>query len=120
MLHLQLKQEIEQHLAAHLEKPLELCLDALLVHLNNGVVLELRCQSNEEYSLGWSWGDVQLRIDTAPLHPQLATFPNHLHDADGSLRADVLTHPGADCWDNVRTLLLHLLQDPLMVEISAA
>ena len=87
MLHLQLKQEIEQHLAAHLEKPLELCLDALLVHLNNGVVLELRCQSNEEYSLGWSWGEnivVSQGDDTVNLSPMSTVMlvgPGYTGDA---------------------------------------
>lgn len=114
MLHLALKETIEQHFAADLAAPLTLLQDALQLQLRNGVVVELRFASTEEYSLAWLWGDAELRIDTAPLHHDLATFPNHLHDADGQLRADPLTQPGRAPWDNVRPLLAALLADPLL------
>jgi hypothetical protein len=114
MLHLALKDAIDLEFAAAMTQPVELCQDALLVRLNNGVAIELRIADAEEYSIAWRWGDAELRIDTAPLHQQLATYPNHLHDDAGHLQADPLTCPGSDPWDNVRDVITALLQDPLL------
>lgn len=114
MLHSDLKDAIDREFAAALVEPAELCLDALLVRLRNDVVIELRIASTEEYSILWRWGEVELRIDTAPLHRQLATFPNHLHDGDGGLRPDPLTHPGGDPWGNVHAVIAAVLEDPLL------
>lgn len=114
MLHARLKDAIDHHFADRLVAPVQLARDALIVRLANGVLLELRQASAEEYALNWRCGDTQLRIDTAPVHPDLASFPNHLHAADGSVRADPLTHPGHDPWENVRDLLEALCVDPLL------
>jgi hypothetical protein len=115
MIHAFLKERIESEFAQALESA-ELCRDALLVRLRNDVTIELRFADAGEYAIGWQWGDVQLRIDTAPVHPHLATFPNHLHDGDGQLRSDRITRPGDDPWDNVRMLIAALLEDPLLRE----
>ena len=114
MLHPALKDAIDREFAAAMAQPVELCRDALLVRLRNEVTIELRIASAEEYSIGWRWGEAQLRIDTAPLHPQLATFPNHLHDAEGQLQSDPLTRPDSAPWDNIRGVIAALLEDPLL------
>lgn len=113
-MHLELKQRIEERYRDALAGPLELKQDALLVHLRNGVSAELRFASRDEYSIAWRWGDAELRIDTAPLHAQLATFPNHLHDADGRLRSDALTRPRGEPCDNACAVIDALLADPLL------
>lgn len=113
MLHSALKDAIDREFAAVVESA-ELYRDALLVRLHNQVTMELRLADANEYSIGWRWGDAQLRIDTAPVHRQLATFPNHLHDSDGHLRADPLTRPGDEPWDTVRSVIAALLEDPLL------
>ena len=115
MIHSILKDAIEAEFAQALESA-ELCRDALLVRWRNGLVIELRFANAREYAIGWQWGDAQLRIDTAPLHPHLETFPHHLHDGDGQLRADRVTRPGDSPWDNVRVLVATLLEDPLLGE----
>ncbi len=114
MIHLELQEGIDREFAGALAGRPELCQDALLVRLDNDAVAELRFFSADEYSIGWRWGDAELRIDTAPVHPGLATFPNHLHDAEGAIRPDPLTRPGAEPWDNVRAVLGALLKDPLL------
>lgn len=91
-----------------------LCRDALIVQLRNEVALELRFADAREYSIGWRWGDAEQRIDTAPLHRDLATFPNHWHDADGRVQADPLTRPQDEPWANVRAVISALLEDPLL------
>lgn len=114
MLHDALKEAIDVQFAETIAEPAELCQDALLVRLHNGVVIEFRFASAEEYAIGWRWGDTELRIDTAPLHPQLSTFPNHLHNGEGQVLADPLTNPGREPWDNVRSVITALIGDPLL------
>lgn len=113
-LHLELKERIESCYGDQLPAGVELKQDALQLQFDSGLVLELRFASAEEYAFNWVWGDAELRIDTAPLHPALKTYPHHLHDADEMLRDDPLTQPGALPWDNTRRVIDALLQDPLL------
>ncbi len=112
--HIELKDAIDRDFADHMAAPTQLAQDALVVRLTNGVVLELRYAGPDEYAFNWQWGDARLRIDTAPLYAGLATFPNHLHDANGTVRADPITRPDRDAWDNTRLLLEALSADPLL------
>jgi hypothetical protein len=115
VLHLELKQKIEASYGNRVPEGVTLSQDALLVSLDNGVTVEMRYLNPAEYSIGWVWGDVELRIDTAPLHRGLGTFPNHFHDADGRICADLVTRPGRPPWENVSRLLEALLENPLLI-----
>lgn len=110
--------EIAEHLIEHYGERLHdapvLAHDALTATLDNGVILELHFAGAEEYSLRWQHDGRVFAIDTAPLHPGLATFPNHLHAPDGTLHPDPLTQPGRAPWDNVRALVERVLSDPLL------
>lgn len=86
--------------------------DALILDLDNGVSLEVRAASPSEYAFTWQASELTLRIDTAPMHPQLATFPHHLHDRHGSPCADPLTDPGRPLWENVHAVVARLLIEP--------
>jgi hypothetical protein len=79
-LHLMLRDRIGEHYAHRLSEPVRLAQDALLVSFDSGVTVELRYYSAHKYSVGWRWGDATLRIDSAPVHADCATFPHHLHD----------------------------------------
>ena len=113
-LHLELKERIEVHYGARLPAGVELRQDALLLEFDTGLAMELRFASASEYLIGWLWGEAEMRIDTAPLHTELGTQPNHYHDDEGRLRDDPLTQPGADPWDNVRKVIDAVLDDPLL------
>lgn len=113
-LHIDLKGAIDRHFAGRMAIDAQLAQDALVVRLNNGVMLELRYAGPDEYAFNWQWGDARMRIDTAPLHAELSTFPNHLHDADDAVRADPITRPDKEPWDNTRRLLEALTADPLL------
>ncbi|HEX2492533.1 MAG TPA: hypothetical protein VHK24_02070 [Steroidobacter sp.] len=113
-LHLVLKEEIERRYADRLREATQLSQDAIVLKLMNGAVIEFRWANEREYAVSWRWGDAMLRIDTAPLHPELATFPNHLHDADGALRADPITQCGADPLENAGRLIDALAADPML------
>ncbi len=93
--------------------------DALTANFDNGLQIELRFASPEEYSIRWQVGDEVFGIDTAPLHRELATFPNHLHAAGGRLLADPLTQPGRAPWDNVQSVLEAVLASPRLEQHGA-
>lgn len=113
-LHLDLAALIAEHFGEHLETPVDVKYDALIAHFAHGVTLEARIAAPDAYTIAWAWGEAEFRIDTAPLHPQLATQPNHLHTADGQLRADPLTRTDASPWDNLQRVIATILDDPLL------
>lgn len=119
-LHLDLAARIDETFGERLDCPTEVKLDALIVRLDNGVTLEARIAAPDAYAIAWAWGEAELRIDTAPLHKDLATFPNHLHGADGSLHQDPLTRCGAAPWDNLRAVIDSVLQDPLLERLATS
>lgn len=112
--HLMLKENIEEHYASRLAEPVRLAQDALLLSFDSGLMVEARYFNKDEYSIGWSWGEAELRIDTAPVHVNEASFPHHVHDCGGALRADPVSCPGSDCWINFSCLIDRLLVDPLL------
>jgi hypothetical protein len=113
-LHLELVSAIEADFGQDLDAPIEQKQDALIIHLKNGVTLDVHYAAPDAYSLRWSYGEAQSGIDTAPLHPRLATFPNHFHDAGGHIVADPITRPSASPHDNVHKLIRALLDDPML------
>lgn len=119
-LHLELGAAIEAGFGADLEAPPEQKQDVLIIRLNNGVALEVRYAAPDAYSLRWSRDGTECGIDTAPLHRELATFPNHLHDAAGRVLADPVTRPGAAPRENLEQLIRALLADPLLGAVKAA
>lgn len=112
--HLMLKEQIEERYAGRLSEPVRMAQDALLLAFDTGLMVEARYFSKDEYSIGWSWGEAVLRIDTAPVHGDSATFPHHRHDDEGGLYPDVVTSPGGDCWLNFSRLLDALLVNPML------
>jgi hypothetical protein len=103
---------LEEQCSAELDGPVRRHQDALLVSLANGVDLEVRFGADDEYAFNWRWGESEWRIDTAPLHPAVATFPHHLHDEAGVLRNDRVTDPARSPWDNLHALIVALIADP--------
>lgn len=113
-LHLELGTAIDAGFADDLESPVEQKQDAMIVRLKNGVTLEVRYAAADAYSLRWVYGDATSGIDTAPLHPGLATFPNHMHDAAGHIVADPITRADTSPADNLSCLIRALLDDPML------
>ncbi len=114
MLHLALKAEIASRYASALQTEPVLSQDALTIFFLNGLVVEIRYLNINEYSIQWLWNEMLLRIDTAPIHPELASFPQHFHGINNSINPDSLTSPGQDPWLNVHTVLDALLDNPLL------
>lgn len=56
----------------------------------------------------------ELRLDTAPMHVSCTTFPLHLHDENGMVRAGPIVDASLDSWGCFSRLLDVLLLDPLL------
>lgn len=112
--HALLQEQIAEHYAHRLSAPVRAAQDALLLCFDSGLMVEARYFSADEYAINWCWGEAELRIDTAPVHPDCASSPQHLHDDTGQLRADPVTRPGTPCWANFSRLIDALLVDPLL------
>lgn len=112
--HLELGALIDAVFGDDLDSPVEQTQDAMIVHLRNGVTLNVRYAAADAYSLRWVYGDAESGIDTAPLHQDLATFPNHMHDAGSHIIADPITRPDASPEDNLRRLIRALLDNPML------
>jgi hypothetical protein len=114
MLNIELKDHIEAAFDTTQVTSVTLCRDALELGLANGVELTLRIVGGSEYAMSWRWGEAEMRIDTAPLHDTLRTYPNHLHTPGGLAVDDPVSEIGADPWRNVRALIERLLDAPLL------
>lgn len=119
-LHLELGAVIERDFAEALAAAPEQKQDVLIVRLHNAITLDIRYAAADAYSLRWTHDGCEAGIDTAPLHRDLATFPNHLHDAAGNLRPDPITRIDAAPDANVRALIRALLDDPALGATEAA
>ncbi len=113
-LHAELADEVISHYGEELADTPKQSYDAVTLSFAGDLTLDIRFASADEYSLEWHSAGSRLRIDTAPLHPELTTFPNHLHRCDGEIVADPLTTPGDPPWENVRKLLDAVLKNPLL------
>ena len=118
--HLGLKEQLDAHYGSRLLEPVRMAQDALMMSFDTGLFVEVRYFSRQEYSIMWTFGDALLRIDTAPTHPDCATFPHHLHRGESAAVADPATSPDTDCWFHLSGLLKRLLQDPLLGALEAS
>ncbi len=116
--HLMLKEQLEIHYIRRLSEPVRLAQDALILSFDSGLQMEVRYYSPEEYLFSWSWGEAELGIDTAPVHPACPTFPHHLHGDEGIILPDSVTLPGTDCWTNFSRLLDALLVNPFLKPVA--
>lgn len=126
--HLDLAPHLETTFASDLDGPLDCKQDGLRIMLRNGLAVTVHYLADDAYSIRWQprhahTGDAGDRrdtpaagIDTAPLHADLATCPNHLHLADGRIVADPLTRCGATPADNVGAVLRALLDGALVAD----
>ena len=79
--------------------------DGLLLQFKDGSRLELHYPNKKEYSFNFLKGGKTFIIDTAPIHNELETFPNHIHNFDGKLTKDEITGINNEPVKNVETFL---------------
>lgn len=119
-INLELAAMADELLAEHLSGPVERTQDALIVHLNNGISITVHYAEPDAYSMRWTVDGRAVGIDTAPLHRDLTTFPNHLHDTAGQLRPDPVTSPKRHPTENLRLLVLALIDNPTLGTSNAS
>lgn len=119
-IHLALAEMVDRDFAERLAAPIEPRQDALILHLSNGVTMTVRYAAADAYSLRWRWADGEAGIDTAPVHRELATFPQHLHTPDGRVVADPLTRTDASPEDNLARVVSAVLDDPRLDAVNGA
>ncbi len=113
-LHTELIDNIISHYGERLVDTPQQSYDAVTLSFTNNTAVEIRFAGEDEYSLKWNSAEKEFRIDTAPLHPELSTFPNHLHLSNGEMRADPFTTPGNPPWENVKAVLDNILENPII------
>ncbi|HYD95881.1 MAG TPA: hypothetical protein VEC01_11190 [Noviherbaspirillum sp.] len=111
--HLAFQAKLEEQYGERLSEPVRMAQDALLLSFDNGVMMEVRYFSADEYCIRWAWGEADFCIDTAPVHPGLPGAPVHLHRDDGTT-VEWTMPAGPDCWTSFSALLDILLADPLL------
>ncbi|HRP75721.1 MAG TPA: DUF6516 family protein [Rhodocyclaceae bacterium] len=111
-LHLELAAMINDGFSSELQGPVECTQDAMIIRLANGVTLTVHYAAPDAYSMRWVHDGRIAGIDTAPLHRELQTFPNHLHRSNGKIAPDSVTNPDARPEDNMRGLIERLIRNP--------
>jgi hypothetical protein len=98
--------DINSRFSDVLQSPAEVKSDGLLLQFNDGSLLELHYPNKKEYSFNFlKDGKKLFVIDTAPIHNELETFPNHIHNFDGNLTKDEITNINNEPVKNIENFL---------------
>lgn len=90
--------------------------DALILQFTDGLALELRFASPEEYAINRVWGRRICASTPRPCTPTSPPFPTYDHE--DTCRADPLAVPGREPWENAERVLQALLADPLLEKVA--
>lgn len=101
----ELADKINREFKSILKTPAEVKSDGLLLKLNDGSRLELHYPDKKEYSFNFLRNEKLFIIDTAPIHSELQTYPNHIHDFEGKLIKDGITDVKNEPIKNIENFL---------------
>ena len=79
--------------------------DRLRLLLVDGSFLDVRYPALNKYSFQWQAKNRFVRINTAEHHPNLPTFPRHIHLDERTVAADTLTKLENSPEENLRSVL---------------
>lgn len=72
----------------------------------DGSYMDIRYPVNSKYSFHWQRKDDMIRIDTAPHHRQLSTYPQHMHfGKEENVVEDSITNIDNTVEENVKSVL---------------
>jgi len=91
------------------ERPIVLP-DRLRLVLVDGSLLDVRYPTRTKYSFHWQRKDRSVRINTAEHHPDLPTYPRHIHLDERTVVADNLTKLENSPEQNLRAVLSWIKQ----------
>ncbi len=80
--------------------------DKVRLVFTDGSFMEIRYPVDSKYSFHWQREDEIIRIDTAPHHRQLSTYPRHMHiGKDNDVVEDTVTEIDNTIEENVACVL---------------
>lgn len=91
-------------LSSHLEGEPEFLYDGIKVNIKTGIKLQIIYPGADEYVFAWEKDAVSYRIDTAPVHMDLDTAPNHFHEGN-EVKNDELTSLEKSPEDNLKSVI---------------
>ena len=84
----------------------ELQPDKLRIMLIDGSWIEIRYPVEDKFSFHWQRGDKIYRLDTAPHHKHIKTFPRHIHlGSEDNVVEDFITRVGDKPEENFRNFM---------------
>ena len=107
-IHERLVDLLNGELSSHLDGEPEFPYDGIKVNIKGGAKLHIIYPAKEEYMFSWERDGVTCRIDTAPLHKELKTSPNHFHSGD-EVKNDELTSPKKSPEDNLKSVMKYIV-----------
>lgn len=69
----------EEHFSEILSETPIIFSDKVRLFFVDSSYMDIRYPVDSKYSFHWQRNDEMIRIDTAPHHRQLSTFPRHMH-----------------------------------------
>ena len=80
--------------------------DKVRLVFGDGSYMDIRYPVDSKYSFHWQRDDEMIRIDTAPHHRQLSTYPRHMHiGKEENVVEDSLTKIDNTIEENVKCVL---------------
>lgn len=76
----------------------------LRLYLKDGSFIDIRYPLEKDYSFHWQRKKKEIRINTAPDHKEIKSFPRHLHIGSG-VKEDRLTNLSFSPEENLRRFL---------------
>jgi hypothetical protein len=81
--------------------------DRMKLVFSDGSEMTVMYPVEAKYSFHWQRKDGIVRIDTAPHHHGVKTFPNHIHfGSEKDVREDTTTDPGVPPEENFKRVLM--------------
>lgn len=76
----------------------------LRLYLIDNSFIDIRYPKEDKYSFHWQKGRDSVRINTAPHHPEIPSFPRHIHTKE-EISADEITDINFSPQENLRRFL---------------
>jgi len=80
--------------------------DRIRLTFIDGSFMDIRYPVNHDYSFHWQRAGEVYRINTAPAHPEIETFPRHIHAGrEEGVKPDTITSLDNSPEENLRQVL---------------
>ncbi len=109
-IHKRLVKLLEERFMVQLVFPPELLYDGIRVKLFGNISLHIIYPTEDKYSLSWDIRGSSFRIDTAPLHHGLGTYPNHIHFSNEDIKDDPFTSINQTPEQNLEVIMRELIK----------